>query len=126
MASSVTHSGLPEQAPDLRLVIDSAPALIHTALPDGYLDFFNETWLKYVGLSLQDLQGWRWTVVIHPEDVDGILAKWRSSLATGEIFLHASSDLSPHRRQIALRCLRAPITSIYSEARALCDLGQNT
>jgi PAS domain S-box-containing protein len=88
MASSVTHSGLPEQAPDLRLVIDSAPALIHTALPDGYLDFFNETWLKYVGLSLEDLQGWRWTVVIHPEDVDGILAKWRSSLATGEIFLH--------------------------------------
>jgi len=61
MASSVTHSGLPEQAPDLRLVIDSAPALIHTALPDGYLDFFNEAWLKYVGLSLQDLQGWAWT-----------------------------------------------------------------
>src|SRR5579862_5152292 len=88
MASSVPRSGLPKQAPDLRLVIDSAPALIHTALPDGYLDFFNETWLKYVGLSLQDLQGWRWTVVIHPEDVEGILVKWRASLATGEIFLH--------------------------------------
>jgi len=58
MASSVTRSGLAEQHPDLRLVIDSAPALIHTALPDGYLDFFNETWLKFVGLSLQDLQGW--------------------------------------------------------------------
>jgi PAS domain S-box-containing protein len=90
MASSVPRSGLPEQPPELRLVIDSAPALIHTALPDGYLDFFNETWLKYVGLSLQDLQGWRWTVVIHPEDVEGILAKWRGSLATGEIFLHES------------------------------------
>jgi formate hydrogenlyase transcriptional activator len=88
MASSVPRSGLPEQAPDPRLVIDSAPALIHTALPDGYLDFFNETWLKYVGLSLQDLQGWRWTVAIHPEDVEGILVKWRASLATGEIFLH--------------------------------------
>jgi PAS domain S-box-containing protein len=88
MASSVPRSGLPEPPPDLRVVIDSAPALIHTALPDGYLDFFNETWLKYVGLSLQDLQGWRWTVAIHPEDVEGILAKWRASLATGEIFLH--------------------------------------
>ena len=57
MASSVPRSGLPEQAPDLRLVIDSAPALIHTALPDGYLDFFNETWLKYVGLSLAGSAG---------------------------------------------------------------------
>src|SRR6201987_2673376 len=88
IASSVSRSGLPEQPPDLRLVIDSAPALIHTALPDGYLDFFNETWLTYVGLSLQDLQGWCWTEVIHPEDVEGILANWRGSLATGEIFLH--------------------------------------
>src|SRR6202051_652284 len=85
MASSVTRSGLPERHPDLRLVIDSAPALIHTALPDGYLDFFNETWLKYVGLCLQDLQGWRWTAVIHAEDVEGIVVKWRASLATGEI-----------------------------------------
>jgi hypothetical protein len=33
MASSATRYGLPEQHPDLRLVIDSAPALIHTALP---------------------------------------------------------------------------------------------
>ncbi len=88
MASSASRSGLPDLALDLRLVIDSAPALIHTGLPDGYLDFFNDTWLKYVGLPLQDLQGWRWTVVIHPEDVEAILVKWRASLATGEIFLH--------------------------------------
>lgn len=88
MAPSETRSSPAEQTPDLRLVIDSAPALIHTALPDGYLDFFNETWLKYVGLALQELEGWRWTVVIHPEDVQGILVKWRASLASGEIFLH--------------------------------------
>jgi PAS domain-containing protein len=30
----------------IRLIIDSAPALIHTALPDGYIDFFNQTWLQ--------------------------------------------------------------------------------
>jgi PAS domain-containing protein len=84
MASGVTGPGQPEQVPDLRLVIDSAPALIHTALPDGYLDFFNEAWLKYVGLSLQELQGWAWTAVIHPEDVEAILHKWRASLASGD------------------------------------------
>jgi PAS domain S-box-containing protein len=41
-----------------------------------------------VGLSLQDLQGWAWTVAIHPEDVEGILYKWRESLASGEPFLY--------------------------------------
>src|SRR5215469_6564904 len=76
------------QALDLQLLIDSAPGLIHTSLPDGYLDFFNQTWLKYVGRSLEDLQGWKWTKCIHPDDVEGILQKWRESLATGESFLH--------------------------------------
>ena len=75
------------EAPDLRLLINSAPALIHTSLPDGYLDFFNETWLEYVGQSLQALQGWKWTNYIHPDDLEEIVEKWRASLASGEPFL---------------------------------------
>jgi len=69
----------------LQLVIDSAPALIHTGLPDGYLDFFNQSWLNYLGVSLGDVEGWKWTAVIHPEDVAAIVEKWRTSLASGEI-----------------------------------------
>src|SRR5580658_7526066 len=76
------------QAPDLRLLIDSAPALIHTSLPDGYLDFFNQSWLDYVGRPLEDLLGWKWTNYIHPDDLDGIVQKWRASLASGEPFVH--------------------------------------
>jgi PAS domain S-box-containing protein len=68
------------------LVIHTTPALIHTALPDGNIDFFNRRWLEYLGLTLEDVQGWRWTAVIHPEDVAGIVEKWRTSLATGEPF----------------------------------------
>jgi formate hydrogenlyase transcriptional activator len=71
-----------------RLVLDTTPALIHTARPDGYLDFFNRTWQRYVGLSLEDLEGWKWTAAIHPEDVEGIVNKWRASIASGEPFLH--------------------------------------
>jgi PAS domain S-box-containing protein len=74
-------------APDFRLLIESVPSLIHTSLPDGYLDFFNQGWLDYVGRSLEDLLGWKWTAYIHPEDVDEIVQKWRASLASGEPFL---------------------------------------
>jgi formate hydrogenlyase transcriptional activator len=73
---------------DFRLLVDSIPALIHTSLPDGYLDYFNQNWLTYVGLPLSELEGWKWTVAIHPEDVDAIVGRWRASLATGEDFLH--------------------------------------
>ena len=43
----------------IRSVIDTTPALIHTGRPDGYLDYFNQRWLKYVGLSLE-IKGWAW------------------------------------------------------------------
>src|SRR5258708_31988881 len=82
-----------DQASDLQLLIDSTPSLIHTSQPDGYLDFFNQTWLTYVGRPLEDLQGWKWTAFIHQEDVEGVVEKWRASLASGEPFLHEARVL---------------------------------
>src|SRR6266436_564940 len=68
--------------------VDSIPALIHTARPDGYLDYFNKSFLEYLGATLDDVTGWKWRAFVHPEDVEGIVAKWRACLATGEIFEH--------------------------------------
>jgi PAS domain S-box-containing protein len=82
-----------DQTSDLQLLVHSAPSLIHTGRPDGYLDFFNQTWLRYVGRSLEDLQDWKWTAFIHPEDVEGIVEKWRASLASGEPFLYEARVL---------------------------------
>src|SRR5580698_8737950 len=81
------------QISDLQLLVDSAPSLIHTSRPDGHLDFFNQTWLRYVGQSLKDLEGWKWTEFIHPEDVDGIVERWRASLVNGEPFLYEARVL---------------------------------
>ena len=71
---------------NIQLLVDSIPALIHTARPDGYLDYFNKPWLEYLGVTLDKVAGWNWTAFIHPEDLDGIVAEWRASLATGEVF----------------------------------------
>jgi PAS domain S-box-containing protein len=71
---------------NIQLLVDSIPALIHTARPDGYLDYFNKPWLKYLGVTLDKVAGWNWTGFVHPDDVEGMVAKWRACLATGEIF----------------------------------------
>jgi PAS domain S-box-containing protein len=81
----------PESEPfNIQLLVDSIPALIHTSRPDGYLDYFNKPWLEYLGVTLDKMAGWNWTAYIHPEDLDGIVAKWRASLASGEIFEYES------------------------------------
>jgi PAS domain S-box-containing protein len=87
---STNHKGVSQRLTSsedpLQLVIDTTPALIHTALPDGSLDFFNRRWLEYVGLSLEEIQGWKWTASIHPEDVEQFVEKWRASVESGEPF----------------------------------------
>src|SRR5260370_36889612 len=70
----------------LRRAVDTTPALIHTARPDGYLDYFNRGWLDFLGKSLEDVCGWRWTESVHPEDVAAIVQKWHAALASGEPF----------------------------------------
>jgi len=93
MAANGDGAARRDQTSDLLRLVDTAPSLIHTGRPDGYLDFFNQTWLTYVGRPLEDLQGWNWTAFIHPEDVEGIVERWRASLASGEPFLHEARVL---------------------------------
>src|SRR5437762_11163119 len=70
----------------LRRAVATTPAFIHTPRPDGYLDYFNRCWLDFLGKSLEDVCGWRWTESVHPEDVAAIVQKWHAALASGEPF----------------------------------------
>ena len=69
---------------DLRKIIDKIPAFIFRALPDGSFDFVSQSWFDYSGLSPEEVYGWDWATVVHPEDRDRAVEIWRESLATGE------------------------------------------
>src|SRR5262249_24808153 len=91
MSNNSEASGPPTTIEDvLRLLINTTPSFIHTALPDGALDFLDQSWLECVGLSLTDLLGWRWTSAMHPDDVEEFVGKWRASVASGEPFVAES------------------------------------
>ena len=42
--------------------------------------------MDYLGATLDDVTGSKWTAFVHPEDVDGIVAQWRACLVSGENF----------------------------------------
>src|SRR5580700_2715577 len=67
---------------DLSLVVDSLPGLIWTALPDGHIDFLNQRWCEYTGLSVAEAYGRGWQTAIHPEDLPELRERWRSILAS--------------------------------------------
>ena len=72
---------------NLKLIIDTIPALAWSARPDGSADFFNQHYLDFVGLSTEQAHGWGWTTAVHPDDLNGLAAAWqriRMSGAPGE------------------------------------------
>jgi PAS domain S-box-containing protein len=85
---AMASSGQGSERLNCQLLVDSTPALINTARPDGYHDFFNKTCLNYTGCSLEDLQGMKWAASVHSEDVEGMVNAWRTSVASGEPFLY--------------------------------------
>ena len=42
----------------LEQIIDTMPALVWSARPDGSADFFNRHYLEFVGLSSEQASGW--------------------------------------------------------------------
>ena len=68
----------------LRLTIDTIPAYVWSALPDGSLDFINQRWREFSGLSMEQCLGWGWETAVHPEDRAHFLETWRAAIATGQ------------------------------------------
>jgi PAS domain S-box-containing protein len=69
-----------------RLVIDTIPAFVWSANPDGSIEFLNQRGLDYTGFSLEQLRGWNWkdSNILHPDDVQGLFATWSAIVASGQ------------------------------------------
>ena len=75
---------LPGQSLDIRLLVDRIPAFTWSTHPDGSVEFVNQRWREYAGLSAEESQGWGWQTAIHPEDLPSLMEKQRELLRSGE------------------------------------------
>ncbi len=67
-----------------RQMIDEIPTLTWSCLPDGTAEFLNKQWLDYTGLSMEAALGWQWKAVVHSDDLENLMDKWRRHLASGK------------------------------------------
>ena len=65
-------------------MVEGLPEIIWTADPNGADDYFNRKCFDYTGLTLEQMQGTGWTVIVHPDDQAVCLAKWETALRTGD------------------------------------------
>ena len=82
----VAEEALKETEARLRFITESMPQKIFTAQPNGAIDYINPQWTEFTGLSFEEIRGWGWTQLIHPDDVEENIRSWQRSIDTGEPF----------------------------------------
>jgi PAS domain S-box-containing protein len=71
-----------------RLLVDRIAAQVSTMTPAGELEFVNQQVLDYFGKRLEELQDWRFSDVIHPDDRPRMVAVLTECLQTGRPYEH--------------------------------------
>ncbi len=77
-----TADGSPTPDDQLRAVLDTLPALVWLANPDGVAVYHNRQWLEFTGLSQAQAVDGGWTAVVHPDDRSRLTECWRLMLAS--------------------------------------------
>jgi PAS domain S-box-containing protein len=67
-----------------RTLADNISQLAWMTQGDGWIFWYNSRWYEYTGATLEQMQGWGWRSVHHPEHVERVVAKFRDSVERGE------------------------------------------
>jgi PAS domain S-box-containing protein len=64
----------------IKLTLHTVPGHLWTARPDGWVDFLTQRWMDYTGIPVEQSLGWSWEKVVHPDDNEPVLGKWRAAV----------------------------------------------
>ena len=62
---------------------DNIPNLAWMADPTGWIYWYNKRWYEYTGTTLEEMQGWGWQKVHHPDYIDKVTEEWSSNINAG-------------------------------------------
>jgi two-component system, chemotaxis family, CheB/CheR fusion protein len=67
-----------------RTLADNMTQLAWIADPKGWIYWYNQRWYDYTGTTLEQMRGWGWEEIIHPDHVDRVVARLQHSWNTGD------------------------------------------
>ncbi len=66
-----------------RDMADNLPQLAWMADPTGAIFWYNRRWYDYTGTTFDEMQGWGWRAVHHPDHVERVTEKFRAAVRAG-------------------------------------------
>ncbi len=70
----------------LRVIADAMPQIVWTADSRGTVDFLNDRWFEYTGLTGEQTLHGGWRLLIHTEDLPKYEASWQKAVKASEPF----------------------------------------
>ena len=67
-----------------RTLADNISQFAWMADSSGGLFWYNRRWYEYTGTTFEEMQGWGWEKVHHPDHLDRVVKNWRQAHDTGE------------------------------------------
>ena len=67
-----------------RQLVETMPQIVWITRPDGWHTHFNQQWMEFTGLTLEESLGFGWNPPFHPEDRERAAAHWQQATANGE------------------------------------------
>jgi len=66
-----------------QLLAEAIPEIVWTAEPEKGIDFCNQRLCDVTGLKLEQILGWSWRSVLHPDDLPVALENWKKAHQSG-------------------------------------------
>jgi PAS domain S-box-containing protein len=89
------EEALREAEERFRTLANNIPQLAWMADEKGYIFWYNLRWFDYTGTTLEEMAGWGWQKVHHPDHVQQVVAKISKCFQSGELW----EDTFPLRDQ---------------------------
>ena len=78
------NKSLLESEKRFRALADNIPNLAWMANAEGWIFWYNQQWYDYTGATLEEMQGWGWQTVHHPDYIDTVTEEWSVSIKEGK------------------------------------------
>ena len=79
-----THAEAEARERQFLILANSISQLAWMADGKGYIFWYNDRWYQYTGTTLEEMQGWGWQKVHHPDEVDRVVERIKIAFTTGE------------------------------------------
>jgi PAS domain S-box-containing protein len=63
---------------------ENIPQLCWMTNADGWIFWYNKRWYDYTGTTPEQMEGWGWKSVHHPDHIDSVLNNWTNALKLKE------------------------------------------